>query len=244
MTVNKVSVLNVKIDSVTMAQAVEKVESFFSLSDRTRLVATANAEMVMMANDDSELKEILAGADLVVADGAGVVWAARHQGDIMPERVAGFDLVQELLKKSAQKKYKVFFLGAGIGVAEQAKTQAEIKYPGVNIVGVRDGYFKPDVEKEIINEINELNPDLLLVALGVPRQEKWIKNNLEKLNVKVAIGVGGTFDVMAGNIKRAPLWMQKANLEWSYRLFLQPQRIFRMMSIPKFMFKIILGKKD
>lgn len=244
MTVNKVSVLNVKIDSVTMAQAVEKVESFFFLSDRTRLVATANAEMVMMANDDSELKEILAGADLVVADGAGVVWAARHQGDIMPERVAGFDLVQELLKKSAQKKYKVFFLGAGIGVAEQAKTQAEIKYPGVNIVGVRDGYFKSDVEKEIINEINELNPDLLLVALGVPRQEKWIKNNLEKLNVKVAIGVGGTFDVMAGNIKRAPLWMQKANLEWSYRLFLQPQRIFRMMSIPKFMFKIILGKKD
>ena len=198
----------------------------------------------MMANEDNELNDILADADLVVADGAGVVWAARHQGDMMPERVAGFDLVQELLKKSAEKKYKVFFLGAGIGVAEQAKAKAEMKYRGVNIVGIRDGYFKPDDEENIIAIINALKPDLLLVALGVPRQEKWIKKNLEKLNVKVAIGVGGTFDVMAGNVKRAPLWMQKANLEWSYRLFLQPQRIFRMMAIPKFMLKVMLGKKD
>ena len=244
MTSNKVSVLNVQIDAVTMSQAVETIEGFFENSEPPKLIATANAEMVMLANEDKEFKKILDEATLVVPDGAGVVWAARHQGDNMPERVAGFDLVQELLKKSSQKQYKVFFLGAGRGVAEQAKLNAEKKYGAVNIVGIQDGYFKPEDEAGIIAKINELRPDLLLVALGVPRQEKWLKKNLNQLNIKVAIGVGGTFDVMAGNVKRAPLWMQTANLEWSYRLFLQPQRIFRMMAIPKFMLKVLLGKKD
>ena len=155
MTSNKVSVLNVQIDAVTMSQAVETIEGFFKNSEPPKLIATANAEMVMLANEDKEFKKILDEATLVVPDGAGVVWAARHQGDNMPERVAGFDLVQELLKKSSQKQYKVFFLGAGRGVAEQAKLNAEKKYGAVNIVGIQDGYFKPEDEAGIIAKINE-----------------------------------------------------------------------------------------
>ena len=151
MTSNKVSVLNVQIDAVTMSQAVETIEGFFKNSEPPKLIATANAEMVMLANEDKEFKKILDEATLVVPDGAGVVWAARHQGDNMPERVAGFDLVQELLKKSSQKQYKVFFLGAGRGVAEQAKLNAEKKYGAVNIVGIQDGYFKPEDEADYID---------------------------------------------------------------------------------------------
>lgn len=238
----KVSILDVMVDSVTMKEAVNAVERMIE-EKKNALVATANAEMIMMTLKDRELKDILNHADLVVPDGAGTVWAARHLGFHMPERVAGFDLVQKLLARAPQKGLKIFFFGAAPGVAHKAKAAAEKKYPGISVVGVRDGYFKEAEEADIVEEIRRAHPDLLLVALGVPRQEKWIKKHLLALGVPVAIGVGGTFDVMAGIVKRAPVWMQRAKIEWLYRGVLQPKRIGRLMALPKFVFKVRSCKK-
>lgn len=233
----KIDILGVKVDSVTMAQAVAQVEGYMD-ERKNVLIATANAEMIMRATHDEELKNILNDAALVVPDGAGTVWAAHHLGYEMPERVAGFDLAQELMRIAPSKKQKVFFFGSAPGVAEKAKAKAEELYPGIEIVGTRDGYFKPEDEPAIIEEIKAAQPDLLLVALGVPKQEKWLNAHLKELGVPVAIGVGGTLDVMAGVMKRAPYWMQKAKLEWLFRGLLQPKRAGRLMALPKFVLKV------
>ncbi|WP_442891484.1 WecB/TagA/CpsF family glycosyltransferase [Dendrosporobacter sp. 1207_IL3150] len=225
-----------------MAKAVKIVEEFIA-ARKPRLIATANAEMVMMAQNDCELKKILNNADLVVPDGAGVVWAAKYSGELIPERVAGFDLVQQILRKAAKNNYRIYFFGGAPGIAEQAKTWAETNYAGVKIVGVRNGFFASDDEPRIINEIKSSNPDVLLVALGVPKQEKWLAQNIAQLGVPIAIGVGGTFDVMAGVVNRAPIWMQRANLEWLYRLLSQPQRALRMLALPRFVLKVMSFKK-
>lgn len=209
------------------------------------LIATANAEMIMAATGNPALMETLNTADLVVPDGAGTVWAAHELGYEMPERVAGYDLVQELLKIAplAENKFKVFFLGSGPGVAEAAKEKAQKLYPGVEVVGCRNGYFTEADEPEIIREINESGADLLLCALGVPKQELWLKKHLPELKVSAAIGVGGTLDVMAGRVKRAPLWVQKAKLEWAYRgIWMQPSRIGRLMALPKFVLAVKKSK--
>lgn len=244
---SKVRVLNVSIDAITMAEAVNQVEKMIFIGHETtkpHLIATANAEMVMQSQQDSELATILKVADLVVPDGAGVVWAARHQGQAVPERVAGFDLTQRLLALSAIKGYRLFFLGSSPEVIHKAKAKAEEMYEGIKIVGSQHGFFIKADEPNIIQQIRQKKPDILFVALGVPKQEKWLYHHLMELQVPVSIGVGGTFDVMAGVMKRAPLWMQKLNLEWSYRLIKQPQRIGRMMALPKFVYHVLREKKD
>ncbi|WP_425061004.1 N-acetylglucosaminyldiphosphoundecaprenol N-acetyl-beta-D-mannosaminyltransferase [Sporomusa carbonis] len=238
----RATVLNIMIDTVTMSEAVAKIEQY--IAEKTpHLIATANAEMVMMAQEDQELAAILRQCALVVPDGAGVVWAARHQGYTMPERVTGYDLAQNLLAKAVAKGYRVFMFGGQPDIVEKAKNIALKQYPGLNVAGTRHGFFSAQDEPAIIESIQSAKPDILLVALGVPKQEKWLAKHLEKLNVPVCMGVGGTFDVMAGAVKRAPLWMQRINLEWLFRLICQPQRIIRMMALPRFAIKIMLGKK-
>lgn len=244
---NQANILGVRVDSMTMDQAVTTVESMISEKDlhqHMHLVATANAEMVMLANEDDELAMILAAAHLVVPDGAGVVWAAGQLGHPVPERVAGFDLAQRLFAVSAKKGYRIYFLGGAPGIAVKAQAAARIKYGPIEFVGVHDGFFKQEEVPELVASINESKADLLFVALGVPKQEKWLYRLRDQLTVKVAIGVGGTFDVMAGVMKRAPLWMQKTNLEWLFRLMMQPQRAFRMLALPRFVIKVLLSKKD
>jgi glycosyltransferase, WecB/TagA/CpsF family len=234
--------LGVDVDSVTMPEAVVSVCTY--MDERAGvMIATANAEMIMRATHDPELCAILNAAALVVPDGAGTVWAARHLGHRMPERVAGYDLAQELLRRAPAEGRRVYFFGSAPGVAEKAKAKAESLYPGIKIVGVRDGFFKPADNAAIIAEIKEAQPDLLLVALGVPKQEKWIHAHLAELGVPVAIGVGGTLDVMAGVMKRAPLWMQKAKLEWLFRGMLQPKRAGRLLALPKFVLKVHASRK-
>lgn len=242
MSLEKVEILGVNVNSLTMAEAVETVKNFIEKGER-KLIATANAEMIMRATYDVELKTILNAADLVVPDGAGTVWAAGYLGHPMPERVAGYDLSQELMRLAPSKKYKLYFLGSAPGVADLAKAKAEKWYPGIDIVGTRNGYFSAEDEQSIIADIKAKKPDILLVALGVPKQEKWLYTHLDELNVPVSIGVGGSFDVMAGVMKRAPLWMQKAKLEWLYRGLKQPSRIGRLMALPKFVFKVMGSKK-
>ncbi len=228
--------------ALTMAEAVEQAEQWMD-ERRGALIATANAEMIMNAARDQELFEILRSADLVVPDGAGTVWAAHHLGHQMPERVAGYDLAQELLRRAPEKGRRVFLFGSAPGIAEKACRKAEMLYPGINVVGVRNGYFSEREEPEIVREIREAKPDLLLAALGVPKQEKWLKKYRDDLDVPVSIGVGGTLDVMAGAVKRAPLWMQKAKLEWLFRGLLQPKRAGRLLALPKFVFRVHASKK-
>ena len=238
---SKVTVLGIEVDCLTMEEAVSRCEAMI-LAGGTHFIATANAEMIMLAQQDQELAFILGEADMVVPDGAGVVWAARHQGCPMPERVAGFDLAQQLLALSAKKGYSVYFLGGAPGIAENACKTAEKLYPNLKIAGVRDGYFSSTEEINIIEDIHSLKPNILFVALGVPKQEKWIYKHGEKLQTPLAIGVGGTFDVMAGVVNRAPVWMQKANIEWLYRLLSQPSRAMRMLALPKFALAVMRGK--
>lgn len=237
----RATVLGVGIDNVTMEEAIVQIQEFIAAGS-PRLIATANAEMVMLAQADAKLATILAAADLVVPDGAGVVWAARHHGQAIAERVAGFDLTQRLLAVSARSGYRVYFLGGAPGVAEAAAVAAQQHYPGLRIVGIRNGFFQDSEQAAIVDAINQAQPHILFAALGVPKQEKWLYCHLESLQVPVCIGVGGTFDVMAGVAKRAPLWMQQIGLEWLYRLLRQPQRLGRMAALPKFVWKVLSTK--
>jgi len=238
----KVDILGVQVDSLTMAEAVDKADQFME-EKACVLIATANAEMIMRATHDKELRDILNAAALVVPDGAGTVWAAHHLGYQMPERVAGYDLAQELMRLAPARKRRIYFFGSAPGVADKAKKKAEELYPGIEIVGTRNGYFKEADEPAIIADIKEKKPDLLLAALGVPKQEKWLNAHKEELGVPLSIGVGGTLDVMAGVMKRAPRWMQKAKLEWLFRGMLQPKRAGRLLALPKFVLKVHSYKK-
>ena len=239
---NRVQILGVGVDPVTMVEAIERIEEFYS-ARVPKLIATANAEMLMRSTHDEELRAILNSADLVVPDGAGTVWAAHHLGYEMPERVAGYDLAQELMRRAPERGRRIYFFGSAPGVAEKARAKAEKLYPGISIVGTRNGFFTAEDEPEIISAIKKAQPDLLLAALGVPKQEKWLAAHLNELNVPVSIGVGGTLDVMAGVMKRAPIWMQRAKLEWLFRAMLQPKRAGRLLALPKFVLKVHASKK-
>lgn len=238
----KVTILGVPVDAITMGEAVARIDGF--IEKRTPvLVATANAEMLMRATHDGALRRILQGAAMVTPDGAGTVWAAHHLGHAMPERVAGYDMVQELMREAPAKHRRIFFFGSAPGVADKAKKKAEQLYPGIEIVGTRNGFFTAANEPAIIEEIKAAHPDILLAALGVPKQEKWLAKHLGELGVPVAIGVGGTFDVMAGVMKRAPHWMQRAKLEWLFRGMMQPQRAGRLLALPRFVLKVHAQKR-
>ena len=242
MPLKQVEILGVNVNSLTMAQAVEAVQQVIA-ERKVALVATANAEMLMRSTQDEELKDILNQADLVVPDGAGTVWAAGHLGEPMPERVAGFDLAQELMREAPARGDRIYFFGSAPGVADKAKAKAEELYPGIQVVGTRNGFFTEADEPGIIAEIKAARPDILLAALGVPKQEKWLKKHMQELQVPVSIGVGGTLDVMAGVMERAPLWMQKAKLEWLFRGLKQPSRAGRLLALPKFVLKVVASKK-
>jgi N-acetylglucosaminyldiphosphoundecaprenol N-acetyl-beta-D-mannosaminyltransferase len=233
-----VDILGVPIDYVTMKQATDKVVKFLG-EEECKAVYTPNPEIVMAATQDAGLMKALREAAMVVPDGIGVVLGSRLlQGDHLPERVAGYDLVQNVFRQIANTEYKVFFFGGAPGVAEQAAQAMGKKYKGLKIVGTRNGYFTEEQEEEIIAQIHDANPDLLLIGLGAPKQEKWIYKYRNVLGSRVCIGVGGSFDVMAGKVKRAPVIFQKMGLEWFYGLITQPTRAKRMMQLPIFVWQV------
>ena len=236
---DKVKILDIIIDKVDMKSAVKKVEEMLQVTSNPHLIATPNSEVVVMAQDDSDLRVILNQADLVVPDGAGLVLASKLIRNPLPERVTGIDLMVNLLEVASNKGYKVYFLGAEPGRTTEVKKRILLEYPELKIIGDHHGYLDEKTETEVIKEINQLRPDLLFVGMGVPLQEKWLANNLTRLQVPVSIGVGGSFDVLAGTKKRAPTWMQRINLEWLYRLLQEPGRIFRMLALPKFVYLVI-----
>lgn len=228
------TILGVGFSRLTMAEALEEISTYM-VQLKPHLIVTANPETVMLAQDDQLLGEILERADLVVADGVGVVWASRILGQPVPERIPGIELAEGLLRKAAQGRRRVFLVGGEEGVAEQAAQALQRTIPNLQIAGTHHGYFQAGSEEQaLIAQIKQAQPHLLLAALGVPRQEKWLAAHLGTLQVPVAIGVGGSFNVWAGVEKRAPLWMRKIHLEWFYRLVKQPWRIKRMAVLPRF----------
>jgi N-acetylglucosaminyldiphosphoundecaprenol N-acetyl-beta-D-mannosaminyltransferase len=234
-------ILGVRVDCVDMAGAVEAIERLVAEGGPTRLVATVNPEFVMRARTDQRFREVLESAALCLADGIGVVWAMRRQGCPQYERVPGSDLVPLLAAACARRGWRPFLLGARPGVAEEAARRLETDNPGLVVAGTYAGSPWPDDDEEALRRVAAVRPDVLLVAYGAPHQELWFARNRGRLDVPVAMGVGGTFDFLAGRVRRAPLWMQRTHLEWLWRLLLQPARARRMVVLPFYALAVLRG---
>ena len=231
-------ILGLPLHCVTMTEAVDRVATFID-SGRPHLVVTLGTEMVMCARHDGAFREVAASADLLVPDSVGVVWAARRQGFTVG-RVTGIDMVGELAARGAREGWRFFFLGGKPGVAEEAAAVLAARNPGLVVAGCRDGYFKDD--GPVIESVRAARPDILLAALGSPRQEVWCRTHAEALGVPVSVGVGGSFDVLAGRVVRAPAWMQRCGMEWLYRLVSQPSRAGRMLALPRFALAVLFDR--
>jgi len=234
-------ILGCYVDIINFQDALEQIKYYIKIG-KPRHIITLNAEIVYIAQYDQALQEIINGADLVTPDGIGIVWGAKHLGYEIKQRITGIDLLYSLCQEAAKFHWKIYLLGAAPGVAQKAMLKLGQLYPGLEIVGTRDGYFSSEETPAIINEIKENKPEILFVALGAPKQEIWIKQYKEQLGVPVCIGVGGSLDVVAGNKQRAPRWMIKLNLEWLYRLIDEPSRIKRQLALPKFVAMILKQK--
>ena len=232
----KVDVLNVKFDNVSKDEAVELALECIE-NNRGSYVVTPNPEIVMEAAGNSALMEALESAVLTLPDGIGIVYGARILGTPLKEKVPGIDFAEALMARLADRNGTVFLFGAKPGVAEKAGDMLTAKYPGLVISGCADGYF--DDDSGIIEAINTVKPDLLLVCLGFPKQEIWMYKNRKHLDVGIMAGLGGSLDVFAGEVERAPVSWQKLGLEWLYRLIKQPSRFGRMMRLPLFLLCVI-----
>lgn len=234
-------ILGVPFADITPEEAVEKAVSYLNNNGKS-MIFTPNPEMVMEARKNEEFMEILNASTMNVPDGIGIVYGSKFTSSPIKHRVAGYDLVQDVFDKMKDMGKTAYFFGGAPGIADRAKEAMEAKHKGLKVVGTANGYFDDKREKEIIAEINELKPDLLLVGIGFPKQEKWIYTHIKDLNIKTAVGVGGSFDVMSGNVKRAPKLFINHGLEWFYRLITQPSRFVRMMQLPLFMLVVIKSK--
>jgi len=227
----------VPLARVSLQEAVDLLELWLRWG-RQAAIATPDTTALWRAQHDPELLEAYQQADLVTPDGIGLVWASRLLDTPLPGRVTGIDMVEELCRRAVARGYRLFLLGARPGVAAAAKTRLEERFPGLEIVGTHHGYF--DGDDEVIEEINAAKPDILLVGLGVPRQELWISKNRDRLKSTLLIGIGGALDVWSGRLSRAPRLWQQMGLEWFYRLLRQPWRVRRALTIPLFLLKVLL----
>ncbi len=258
---SRIKLFQVGIDQVDNQETIQRIEEFI-VSKKPHQIVTPDTLAVLRARKDPEYHAILKSADLVTPDGAGILWAATTLNHPLPERVTGIDIIHNICRLAAKKRYSLYLLGSYPGVASEAALNLTRKYPGIKIAGTHHGYFgcegrensennenvkngnndKSKEEEMIIAEIKENKPDVLLVGMGVPKQEKWINKNLKSLNIPVCMGVGGSFDVLSGRIPRAPLWMQRHGMEWIYRSIKQPNRAFRVLALFYFIWLVILGK--
>ena len=231
--------MGVGFDSLTIEEAVARAKSLMD-ERRAAYVVTPNPEIVMACRERAETMQAVNGADLVLPDGIGVIYGARILGTPLKSKLPGIDFITALMADMAKEGKSVFLLGAKPGVAETAAERLKVMHPGLIIAGTHDGYFKEDAP--VVAAVNAAQPDLLLVCLGAPKQELWMQRNRSALHIGLMAGLGGSLDVFAGNVKRAPKAFQKLGLEWFYRLLKEPKRIGRMMKLPKFLFACI-GKK-
>jgi N-acetylglucosaminyldiphosphoundecaprenol N-acetyl-beta-D-mannosaminyltransferase len=229
----RIEVLGVPVDCVDMAEALKAVDTMIAERRKAAVIAV-NPEKVIAAKRNPQLMDAIRSAGLLIPDGIGVVLAARLLGLARMQRVPGSELMPALCKAAEQKGYRVYFFGAAPEVNAAAVGAMRKRHPGLNIVGNCHGYVKDDDLEKMIDSINALAVDVMFVALGSPKQELWMNEYLARLDVKVCQGVGGTFDVIVGNVKRAPAAFRRLHLEWFYRLVRQPKRILRQTALPRF----------
>ncbi len=236
------SILGVPVHDVTTEETLALIDQF--VREKTpHQICTVNTEFIMAARQDNEFMRILNRSALNLPDSIGVVWAARRLGHPLRERVAGSDLVALIADRAQTTGWRIFLLGAEEGVAEQAASILRDRYPKTNIAGTYAGSPRPEEEAGIAARIRTSQADLLLVAYGAPRQDKWIDRNIERAGVAVAIGIGGSLDFIAGSQKRAPRWMQGLGLEWLYRLMREPWRWRRQLALPRFVWQVLSAKR-
>jgi len=236
---NSIELAGVKVDNVTLAESLGKLEEF--VAEKTpRLIVTPNPEMIVAAQEDEELFNILNNAHLRLPDGISMVVVSRILRTPLRERVTGIDFLLSAVERVAQKGYRIYLLGSAPGVAEKAARNLESGYPGIRISGTYHGFFKSSEDPQVIEKIKKAQPDILFAGLGAGRQEKWLAAHLNELNIPVSMGVGGSFDVIAGKKQRAPGWVRALYIEWLYRLLTEPQRWRRQLALPKFLYLTLI----
>lgn len=235
----EIRILGTRVHNISLEETMSEIKDTIT-NGKELWIITANPELIYSAEKDQRLQSAIKQADLVVPDGFGVVWAAGQLGCLLRERVTGIDLTCRILEEGNEHDWRIFLLGARPGVAKQVIAIQQKKYPRITFDSYH-GYFAPDEEHRIIEQIKTFKPDVLLVGLGAPRQEYWNCTNTGIAGVRM--GVGGTFDVLSGKQKRAPRFFQQHNLEWLYRLIREPVRIRRQMILPLYMFKILKQKQ-
>lgn len=240
--VPKVSIYGVPFSRMGMDETVEYLTNVIEAKQPSQII-TANPIMVMMGLENPEFHRMLREADLVVPDGAGVVWAAGYVGYPVKERVPGFDLMHRLFLEGEERGWSAYLLGTTQEVIDEAAAKLQARYPGTRIAGTHHGFFGKDEDAEVIAQIRAVRPDMLFVARSATTQEPWITQFKEELGVPLIMGVGGSFDIIAGRLKRAPVFMQKLRLEWFYRLLQQPTRFRRMLVLPQFALRVIRDKE-
>mgnify|MGYP002861760393 FL=1 len=233
------TILGLPVDGITYDQWMEQIDGWVKRGTFPHHVCTVNPEFMMIAQKDTIFAGVLKRASICVPDGVGLLWASKRLGEPLPQRVTGSDGVPRIAQEADKRGWKLFFLGAGEGVAQKAADVLRVQYPNLHIVGIYGGSPSPDEEETIVQMVNDSGADILLVAYGAPKQDLWIARNQPRLKCKMAMGIGGSFDFIAGIVPRAPIWMQKNGLEWLYRLYLQPSRIGRMTRLPRFVWAVI-----
>lgn len=241
---SSIDLLGLRVHRITQPEALALLLRWIEERE-PHLVVTADASAVEIAAEDPEFRRIVnEGAALVTPDGTGLLWAAGRLGSPLPERVSGVDLAERLCEESARRGFGVFFYGAAPGVAERAAERIRTKYPGARIVGTAHGFLSaPEEQRALLESIRAQRPGVLLVAMGIPRQEKWISRHLAELGVPVCIGVGGTLDVFSGTVRRAPVWMQRSGLEWLFRLVQDPKKFSKVAVLPRFVLRVLSRRR-
>jgi len=237
--IERVNILGIAINKMTMQDVIEAAEEYIS-SRRQLLLGVVNVAKVVNIRKDDRLRQSIEQADLVLADGAPLVWLSRLLGRPLPGRVAGIDIMVELLKVADKKHWRVYFLGARPEALSRLIEVVKKDFPGVQIAGYRDGYFTEAQEEMVAKGIRDSNADILFVGISPPKKEIFLSKWHRYLNVPVCHGVGGSFDVLAGVTKRAPFWMQKSGLEWFYRVLQEPRRMWKRYLVTNTIF-ILLG---
>lgn len=235
----KENYLGVNVSPLNYEEIIADLRTRMEAGLQSTIIAV-NPEKVMAAEKNEELRQLINSSTYQIPDGVGILLASKMKGGKISSRVTGVDMMDRLIRFAAEENHKVFLYGAKEEVVTTAKQKLEEKYPGLNISGYENGYEK-DNEK-IINNINASGAELLFVAMGSPKQELWIRENMGKLNVKVFQGVGGSFDVFSGKVQRAPLFFRKLGIEWLYRLLKEPTRFKRQLALPRFLMKILGAK--
>ena len=239
----RVRILGIDVDNIDVEEAGKRTKELIENSNKScKIMVAPNTEFIMMAQKDEEFYNILRGADLATPDSVGVMIGGKLQKKPLKQRIPGQMYFRKVLEVGEKEGWTFYLLGGKDDVPELATENITKLYPNIKIVGYNEGFFEHKSEEEVIKEINELQPNVLFVAMGAPIQEKWIAKHKHELKVDVAAGQGGTFDYEAGKIKRAPVVFQKLGIEWFWRLMLQPSRFFRMIVLPIYLMKITFTK--